>query len=260
MNKYAAEQQEAMKVLKIDNSAVRRAQVERLARLRAERDQARVDAALQALTACAESGRGNLLELSVAAARAQATVGEMSLALEKVFGRHKAEPELVRGIYAQSYGAEKQPLAAVRDEVARFVKGHGRAPRIFICKLGQDGHDRGQDVVGAAFSDFGFDVILGALFQTPDEAARSAVEHDVDIVAASSLAAGHLTLVPALRTALAGLGRGDLPLVVGGVVPPQDHDELYRDGVAAIFGPGTAIPGAALKVLEILAGGPSPGT
>jgi methylmalonyl-CoA mutase len=256
VNKYAAETQEAMKVLKIDNSAVRRAQVQRLAQLRAERDQARVDAALQALTACAASGRGNLLELSVAAARAKATVGEMSLALEKVFGRHQAAPELVRGIYAPTYGADKQPLAAVRDQVARFVQGHDRAPRIFICKLGQDGHDRGQEVVGAAFSDFGFDVILGPLFQTPDEAAREAVERQVDIVAPSSLAAGHLTLVPALRQALTRLGREDLPLVIGGVIPPQDHDELYKDGVVAIFGPGTALPAAALQVLEILAGGP----
>jgi len=254
VNKYAAEKQEAMKVLKIDNSAVRRAQAQRLARLRAERDQARVDAALQALTACAESGRGNLLELSIEAARAQATVGEMSLALEKVFGRHQATPELVRGIYAQTYGAEEPSLAEVRAEVARFVKGHGRAPCIFICKLGQDGHDRGQDVVGAAFSDFGFDVVLGPLFQTPDEAARDAVEKQVDIVAPSSLAAGHLTLVPALRQALTRLGRDDLPLVIGGVIPPQDHDELYKDGVVAIFAPGTALPAAALRVLEILAG------
>ena len=254
VNKYAAETQEAMKVLKIDNREVRSAQVQRLAQLRADREPAPVDAALQALTACAASGRGNLLEVSVAAARAQATVGEMSLALEKVFGRHQASPELVRGIYAQTYGAEKQPLAAVRDEVARFVEVHGRAPRIFICKLGQDGHDRGQEVVGAALSDLGFDVVLGALFQTPEEAAGEAVKHRVDIVAPSSLAAGHLTLVPALRQALARLGRDDLPMVIGGVIPPQDHDELFKDGVAAIFGPGTAIPGAALRVLEILAG------
>ena len=260
VNKYPAEKQEAMKVLKIDNSAVRRSQVRRLAQLRAERDQASVDVALQALTVCAESGRGNLLELSIAAARAMATVGEMSLALEKVFGRHTATPDLVRGIYAQSYGEEKPALAAARGGVARFTREHGRAPHILICKLGQDGHDRGQDVVGAAFSDFGFDVVLGPLFQTPDEAARSAVELDVDIVAASSLAAGHLTLVPALRTALAGLGRDDLPLVIGGVVPPQDHDELYKDGVVAIFGPGTDLPAAALKVLEILARQASRGT
>jgi methylmalonyl-CoA mutase len=259
VNRYAPERQEAMKVLKIDNSAVRRAQAERLARLRAERDQTRVDAALQALTACAQSGRGNLLGLSVEAARAQATVGEMSLALEKVFGRHKAEPELVKGVYAPTYGTDEPSLVEARSGVARWARDHGRAPRIYLCKLGQDGHDRGQQVVGAAFSDLGFDVVLGPLFQTPDEAARSAADHDIDIVGASSLAAGHLTLVPALRQALAGLGRGDLPIVVGGVVPPQDYDELYAGGVAAIFAPGTDLPGAALRVLEVLAAAPRRG-
>ncbi|HUU34074.1 MAG TPA: cobalamin-dependent protein [Vicinamibacterales bacterium] len=172
-----------------------------------------------------------------------------------MFGRHVAAPELVKGVYAATYGANEPGLAAVRDEVECYRRGHGRAPRIFICKLGQDGHDRGQDVVGAAFSDLGFEVILGPLFQTPDEAAREAVERHADIVAPSSLAAGHLTLVPALRKALVGLGRDDLPIVIGGVVPPQDHKELYADGVAAIFGPGTALPAAALKVLDILAGG-----
>ena len=254
LNKYAVEKPEAMKVLKIDNSAVRRAQVQRLAQLRAEREPARVDAALRALTACAQSGRGNLLELSLEAARAKATVGEMSLALEKVFGRHAAAPDLVRGVYAPAYGEDKPALVAARDGVARFARGHGRAPRIFICKLGQDGHDRGQDVVGAAFSDLGFDVVLGPLFQTPEEAARDAVEQQADIVAPSSLAAGHLTLVPALKEALTSLGREDLPLVIGGVIPPQDHAELYNAGVVAIFGPGTDLPAAALQVLAILAG------
>ena len=178
----------------------------------------------------------------------------MSLALEKVFGRHKAAPELVTGVYARTYGPDKPPLIAVRGEVARLVQGHGRAPRILICKLGQDGHDRGQEVVGAAFSDLGFEVVLGALFQTPTEAARDAVERQVDIVGASSLAAGHLTLVPTLRRALVELGRDNLPLVIGGVIPPQDHDELHKDGVAAIFGPGRDLPAAALRILAILAG------
>jgi len=258
LNEYAPEDPEGMKVLKIDNSAVRRAQAERLARLRAERDQAEVDVALAALTACAASGTGNLLELSVEAARARATVGEMSLALEKVFGRHRAEPALVEGVYAPAFGADAPPLQAARDGIARFARRRGRAPRIFICKLGQDGHDRGQDVVGAGFSDLGFDVVLGPLFQTPEEAARQAVGSRADIVGPSSLAAGHLTLVPALKRALVELGRDDLPIVIGGVIPPQDHDELYADGVAAIFGPGTGLPAAALRVLEILAAAPRP--
>jgi methylmalonyl-CoA mutase len=166
-------------------------------------------------------------------------------------------PELVRNVYAPAYGADKPPLAAARAGVERFAGTHGRAPRIYLCKLGQDGHDRGQDVVGAAFSDIGFDVVLGALFQTPDEAARSAVDHDVDVVGPSSLAAGHLTLVPALVRALADLGRGGLPIVLGGVVPPQDYQELTNGGVSAVFGPGTDLPEAALKVLEILVAGQS---
>jgi len=255
VNRDVAGREEDEKVLKIDNRAVRRAQAERLAQLRAGRDQTRVDAALAALTACAGSGRGNLLELTVVAARAEATVGEMSLALERVFGRHEAMPELVRGVYAGSYGDAARPLAEVREMVAAFAAGHGRPPRLFICKLGQDGHDRGQDVVGAAFADLGFDVTLGPLFQTPEEAAADAVRQAVDVVGASTLAAGHLTLVPALAEALAAAGRSDLPVVVGGVVPPQDHAELREAGVAAIFGPGTGLPSAARRVLEILAEG-----
>jgi methylmalonyl-CoA mutase len=179
-------------------------------------------------------------------------VGEISFAMEKVFGRHKAEQELVTGIYAETYGAKKPQIVAVQDKVEQFVKSQGHKPRIFICKLGQDGHDRGQEVVGAALSDLGFDVVLGPLFQTPEEAARQAVDDHVDIVGPSSLAAGHLTLVPALRQALTKLGHESMPIVIGGVIPPQDYDELYKDGALAIFGPGTAIPTAALKILEIL--------
>jgi methylmalonyl-CoA mutase len=190
--------------------------------------------------------------LSIDAARAKATVGEISFAMEKVFGRHKAEQELVSGIYAQTYGSKKPSIVSVQDRVEEFVKSHGHKPRIFICKLGQDGHDRGQEVVGAALSDLGFDVVLGPLFQTPEEAARQAVEEHVDIIGPSSLAAGHLTLVPALRQALSKHGHKDMPIVLGGVIPPQDYDELYRDGVLAVFGPGTAIPTAGLKILEIL--------
>jgi methylmalonyl-CoA mutase len=252
LNKYTSEKQEEMKVLKIDNTAVREAQMNRLRQLKAERDASKIEAALNALTECARTGQGNLLDLSIQAARAKATVGEISYALEKVFGRHKDEQKLVSGVYVKSFGEKKQPILAVEEKVAQFVKRTGHKPRIFICKLGQDGHDRGQEVVGAAFSDLGFDVVLGPLFQTPEEAAKEAVEKKIDVVGPSSLAAGHLTLVPALLKALDRLGRKEMPIVIGGVIPPQDYDELYKDGVLAIFGPGTVIPDSALKVLQIL--------
>jgi methylmalonyl-CoA mutase len=251
LNKYTSKKQEEMKVLKIDNTAVREAQMNRLRQLKAERDASKVEAALIALTECARTGQGNLLDLSIQA-RAKATVGEISYALEKVFGRHKDEQKLVSGVYVKTFGEKKQPILAVEEKVAQFVKLTGHKPRIFICKLGQDGHDRGQEVVGAAFSDLGFDVVLGPLFQTPDEAAKEAVEKKADVVGPSSLAAGHLTLVLALRKALDRLGRNEMPIVIGGVIPPQDYDELYKDGVLAIFGPGTVIPDSALKVLQIL--------
>ena len=256
LNKYVQEKQEQMKVLKVDNTAVREAQAKRLQQLRSERNSDEVEAALAALTECARSGQGNLLDLTIKAARARATVGEMSLALEKVFGRHHAEQELVSGVYLKEFGANNQAIVAVQDKIRDFVARTGRKPRIFICKLGQDGHDRGQEVVGAALSDFGFDVTLGPLFETPEEAARDAVQKDVDVIGPSSLAAGHLTLVPALKKALADLGRAEMALVVGGVIPPQDYDELYRCGALAIFGPGTVIPTAALKIMNILE--PSP--
>jgi methylmalonyl-CoA mutase len=252
LNKYLLEKQEQMKVLKIDNTAVREAQAKKLAQLKSERDEADVARALAALTECARSGNGNLLDLSVRAAGVKATVGEISEALERVFGRHKAEQELVSGIYLKEFGEKKQAVVVVGAKIRDFVSRKGRKPRIFICKLGQDGHDRGQEVVGAAFSDLGFDVILGPLFQTPEDAAREAVEKEVDVIGPSSLAAGHLTLVPALKKALSALGRGDMSLVVGGGIPPQDYDELRRAGAEAIFGPGAVIPDAALKVMELL--------
>ena len=252
LNKYTLDKQEQMKVLKVDNTAVREAQAKRLRQLKAERDASKVEAALNALTECARTGQGNLLDLSIQAARAQATVGEMSDALEQVFGRHKDEQELVSGVYLKTFGEKNQSILAVQEKVAQFEQRTGHKPRIFICKLGQDGHDRGQEVVGAAFSDFGFEVVLGPLFQTPEEAAQEAVEKKVDAVGPSSLAAGHLTLVPALRKALDSLGHKEMPIVIGGVIPPQDYDELYKDGALAIFGPGTVIPEAALKVLQIL--------
>jgi methylmalonyl-CoA mutase len=192
-----------------------------------------------------------LLELSIAAARARATVGEISDALEKVFGRYKAEIHEVTGVYARRFGDRSGAVAQARKRVEQFLAREGRRPRILIAKLGQDGHDRGQQVVATAFADLGFDVDVGPLFQTPEEAAREAVDNDDHIVGVSSLATGHVTLVPALRRALAALSRDDI-LVGGGVIPPQDYDELYKDGAVAIFGPGTVIPQAALRVLDAL--------
>jgi methylmalonyl-CoA mutase len=252
VNKYAPEQEEMVKVLQVDNKAVREAQVKRLQELRASRDQAAVDQALAALTAIAKSGQGNLLEAAIVAARARASVGEISMALEKVYGRHKAELHEVAGVYARQFGDSKGAVAQVQKRVEQFQEHEGRRPRILIAKLGQDGHDRGQQVVATAFADFGFDVDVGSLFQTPEEAAREAVDNDVHIVGVSSLAAGHLSLVPALRKALDDLGRPDILVVVGGVIPPQDYDQLYKSGAVAVFGPGTVITDSALKLLDIL--------
>ncbi|HUO06919.1 MAG TPA: methylmalonyl-CoA mutase [Phycisphaerae bacterium] len=252
INKYVLEREDPLKVLKVDNRAVRESQVKRLAELRSQRDPAVLSAALNALTECAKTGQGNLLELSITAARAKATVGEISDALEKIFGRYKAEIHEVSGVYARRFGDRSGAVAQVRKRVEAFLSHQGRRPRILIAKLGQDGHDRGQQVVATAFADLGFDVDVGPLFQTPEEAARDAVDNDDHIIGASSLAAGHLTLVPALRKALKDLGREDILIVVGGVIPPQDYDELYKDGAVAIFGPGTVIPHAALQVLDAL--------
>jgi methylmalonyl-CoA mutase len=239
-------------ILKVDNSAVRQAQLERLAQLRAERDENDVEQALSALTRCAETGEGNLLALAVEAGRAKATVGEMSTALEAVWGRHEATPAVVRGVYKGEGGVSPEQEETVSGRIARFVELEGRRPRILVAKMGQDGHDRGQKVVATAFADLGFDVDVGPLFQTPEETARQAVENDVHIVGASSLAAGHLTLVPALRQELDTLGRDDILVVAGGVIPPQDHAALREAGAAAIFGPGTVIAEAALALLDEL--------
>jgi len=252
INKYVPEHEEAVKVLKIDTRTVHEAQIRRLAELRSQRDPAALNSALNALTECARSGQGNLLELSIAAARAKATVGEISDALEKVFGRFKAEIHEITGVYAQRFGEHAGAVANVRKRTEQFRAQEGRRPRILIAKLGQDGHDRGQQVVATAFADLGFDVDMGPLFETPVEAAREAIDNDDHIIGVSSLAAGHLTLVPALRKALKELGREDILIVVGGVIPPQDYDELYKDGAAAIFGPGTVITQAALRVLDLL--------
>ncbi|MGP0067274.1 MAG: methylmalonyl-CoA mutase [Isosphaeraceae bacterium] len=253
LNKYRPAQDDLIRVLKIDNTAVREAQIKRLKELRASRDSGAVAAALDALTKCAETNDGNLLDLSIKATRAKATVGEMSYALEKVFGRFQPEPQMVTGVYARQVGDSESAIQKVHSKVEAFLEREGRRPRILVAKLGQDGHDRGQQVVASGFADLGFDVDVGPLFQTPEEAAQEAVDNDVHIVGASSLAAGHLTLIPALKKALAERGRGDILIVAGGVIPPQDYDELYADGVAAIFGPGTVISESAAKILDLLA-------
>jgi methylmalonyl-CoA mutase len=254
VNKHVRETEDALEVLKIENAQVRDAQIARLKELRAERNEATVTEKLEALTNAAASGEGNLLELAVDAARQSATVGEISLALEKVYGRHEATIRSIQGVYSSeaSKGQGTEGMDAVRERSAKFAEDNGRRPRILVAKMGQDGHDRGQKVIATAFADLGFDVDIGPLFQTPAETARQAVENDVHIVGASSLAAGHLTLVPELKRELAALGREDIMVVVGGVIPPQDYDELYAAGAAAIFGPGTVISTAALALLAKL--------
>ncbi len=252
VNKYRHDLAEDIDVLRVDNAGVRAAQLEKLRRLRAERDPDACEAALAALTRAAAEGEGNLLALAVDAARARATVGEISEALEKVYGRHQAEIRAISGVYRSEVGEHSQQIDRVRERVDAFAAAHGRRPRLLVAKIGQDGHDRGQKVIATAFADLGFDVDIGPLFQTPAEAARQAVESDVHVVGVSSLAAGHLTLVPQLKSELGALGRGDIVIVVGGVVPPGDFDELHAAGAAAIYPPGTVIADAALDLLDLL--------
>ena len=251
VNKFRLEQEDDVEVLKVDNTTVRKSQIERLEKLRAERDATAVEAALNALTNAADSGTGNLLALAVSAARAKATVGEISDALEKVYGRHEAKPEMISGVYEKDFGTSES-ISNVHDMVARFTEREGRAPCIYIAKMGQDGHDRGQKVVATAYADLGFDVVVGPLFQTPEEAARDAISANAHVVGVSSLAAGHLTLVPELRDALKAQGREDIMMIVGGVIPPQDFDALRKAGAKAIFPPGTVIPDAADEMLNTL--------
>jgi methylmalonyl-CoA mutase len=253
LNKYRPKTPEEIDVLRVDNTTVREAQIASLRKLRAQRDQGRVDSALHALNAAAQSGSGNLLELSIEAARARATVGEISEALEKVFGRYEAPVRVVRGVYAAEVEGRRAVTDEVRRLVERFEQAEGRRPRMLVAKMGQDGHDRGQKVIATAFADLGFDVDVGPLFQTPVETARQAVENDVHIVGVSTLAAGHLTLVPQLRQELARLGREDIMIVAGGVIPPQDYPALYEAGAAAVFGPGTVVAEAAERLVRALA-------
>ena len=253
VNKYRREEQDAIEIRDIDNHAVREQQIARLAALRARRDAAKVQGALQALTACAAGGTGNLLALSIEAVRVRATVGEISDALEKVWGRHRADTQKVTGVYAAAYSDADDSAESwdrLKAEITAFAEAHGRRPRVMIAKLGQDGHDRGAKVVATAFADLGFDVDIGPLFQTAEECARQAIENDVHAVGVSTLAAGHKTLVPAIIQALKDQGADDIIVFVGGVVPRQDYEFLYQAGVAGIYGPGTPIPASAKDVLE----------
>ena len=256
INKYQVDEDQEIEVLKVENSKVRGEQIEKLERLRANRDPAAVEAALANLTRAAASDEGgldnNLLALAIEAARHQATVGEISEALEKVYGRHQAEIRTISGVYRHEAGTVQNIDDAI-ELVNKFAEAEGRRPRVLVAKMGQDGHDRGQKVIATAFADLGFDVDVGPLFQTPDEVALQASDNDVHVVGVSSLAAGHLTLVPALRDALAKVGRSDIMIVVGGVIPPGDFDELYEAGAAAIFPPGTVIADSAVELIKKLA-------
>jgi methylmalonyl-CoA mutase len=256
VNKYRLAEEEPVEVREIDNTAVREAQVARLKEVRANRDAAAVRQALDALTECARSGRGNLLEHAIGAVRVRATVGEVSNALEKVWGRFRASDQTVSGVYGAAFEQDGQ-WRQLQQDVDAFAAAEGRRPRVLIAKLGQDGHDRGARVVATALADLGFDVDIGPLFQTPEEAARQAVENDCHAVGVSTLAAGHKTLVPALVRALRDQGAGDVLVFAGGVIPAQDYAFLEQAGVAAVFGPGTPIPACARQVLEAIRARPA---
>jgi methylmalonyl-CoA mutase len=249
VNKYKLDKHDPIDILEVDNVKVREGQIARLARIRSSRDASKVQAALAALTEAAKTGQGNLLALAIEAIRARATVGEVSDALEQVYGRHRADIQKVTGVYAAAYDSA-EGWDQLRAEIAAFGEAQGRRPRVMIAKLGQDGHDRGAKVVATAFADLGFDVDIGPLFQTPEECARQAIENDVHAVGVSTLAAGHKTLVPAIIAELKKQGADDIVVFVGGVVPQQDYDFLYDAGVKGIYGPGTPIPASAKDVLE----------
>ncbi len=250
-NRYRLEKEDPIEILEVDNTAVREAQLKRLEKLRAERDNDKVEASLQAITKAVETGKGNLLELAVEAAKNRASLGEISDACEKVVGRYKAVIRSISGVYS-SESKDNDSYQQARDLVEKFAEQEGRQPRIMIAKMGQDGHDRGAKVVATGYADIGFDVDIGPLFQTPEEAAKQAVENDVHVLGVSSLAAGHKVLVPAVMEELKKLGREDIMVIAGGVIPTQDYQFLYDAGVAAVFGPGTSIPKAAIKMLEIM--------
>src|SRR5690554_840280 len=252
VNLFKREKDDTPHILQVENSAVREAQINRLKELKANRNEALVQEKLNAMTRACETGEGNLLALAVEAARAHATVGEMSLAMEKVFGRHQAEIKTIQGVYIKEVNQGNSNVKDVQELVEKFIKENGRRPRILIAKMGQDGHDRGQKVISTAYADLGFDVDVGPLFQTPEETAKQAMENDVHVIGVSSLAAGHLTLVPELKAELKKLGREDILVTIGGVIPPQDYDKLWSMGVAGIYGPGTVIADSAKDLLEKL--------
>jgi methylmalonyl-CoA mutase len=251
VNKYARDEEDHVEVLEIDNEAVRESQLQRLAQIKSSRDQASVDDILQQITRCAAGEEGNLLALSIEAVRRRATVGEISGAMEKEYGRFKAQAQTVSGVYGAAF-EEDEDWQGISVDIEKFLASEGRRPRMLVCKMGQDGHDRGAKVVATAFADVGFDVDLSPMFSTPGEVARQAIENDVHAVGASSLAAGHKTLVPELVEELKKQGGGDIIVIAGGVIPHQDYDELYAAGVKCIFGPGTPIPRAAREVLDAI--------
>jgi methylmalonyl-CoA mutase len=251
VNKYRLDKEDPIDILEVDNEKVRRSQIKRLEKLKSERDDSAVSQSLKAITNAAESGEGNLLELAVDAARKRATLGEISDAMEEVFGRYQATIKSISGVYSSEIDNDDsfKEAQAMADQ---FAEKEGRRPRIMVAKMGQDGHDRGAKVISTSFADLGFDVDVGPLFQTPEEAAKQAVENDVHILGVSSLAASHKSLVPQVLEELNKLGRNDIMVIVGGVIPNQDYQFLYDKGVAAVFGPGTVISEAAQKILMIL--------
>lgn len=253
VNRFKADREKPVDILAVDNTAVRGAQIRRLEKIRAERNSTDVEAALQAITKCAETGQGNLLDLAVQAARKRATLGEISEAMEKVFGRYRAVIRTISGVYSSEIMNDNS-FKEAKDLADRFAKNEGRRPRILVAKMGQDGHDRGAKVVATSFADIGFDVDVGPLFQTPEEVAKQAIENDVHILGVSSLAGGHRTLVPQVIDELKRLGRDDILVIAGGVIPHQDYEALYKAGVAAVFGPGTVIAAAAAQLLKLLLG------
>ena len=250
-NKYRLEKEDPLETLEVDNSAVLESQIKRLAKLRAERNESECQIALEAITKCAQTGEGNLLDLAVKAAAKRASLGEISYACEKIVGRYKAVIRTISGVYSSEYKSDGDFIEA-RALASRFAEKEGRQPRIMIAKMGQDGHDRGAKVVSSGYADIGFDVDIGPLFQTPDEVAKQAVENDVHVLGVSSLAAGHKTLIPLVINELKKYGREDILVIAGGVIPPQDYQYLYDAGVAAIYGPGTSVAKAAKQILEIL--------
>jgi methylmalonyl-CoA mutase len=251
VNKFKLDKEDPLETLEVDNTAVREAQLKRLATLRANRNNDEVRLSLEAITNACETGQGNLLELAIYAASKRASLGEISFAMEKVYGRYKANIRMISGIYS-SETKDTNDFQKARELTDKFAAKEGRRPRIMIAKMGQDGHDRGAKVVASAYADMGFDVDMGPLFQTPAEAAKQAVENDVHVLGVSSLAAGHKTLVPQVMEELTKLGREDIMVIVGGVIPAQDYDFLYKAGVVGIFGPGTSVAEAAIKILNIL--------